>query len=646
MKKSLFIALLSLLSLWWSAASGQATAKYFPTTPEEEQLDEECRKRLPEQEKYEVALIEHFSAAVEKTNAPNSDPDPFVEDCSTVAVSNSSDLEVRKILRLVDGPRAELCSDVLFFVDGESPVVCDYDPKLATGITDYKPTTAEQKDVEAACIENLKGPNGTRTALVLYESEPKKAFPGYMLIETLLPEDGNPYEQEECGSVFNPQEEANETRPVIIIFQSSTCHDVLYYEDGKNPVVCLYLIPDNTTTRHVAPKTPAIFVLVFTSLSVIASAALLVTHLIFPSLRTLPSKVIMNLSTAFLLGDIFYIVQTSLILDDPSQSSVIEPVAIVAYYFFYARFVWMALAGFEMCRTIHVGTQLRFNSAGKRLKIFLLYLIIGWSLPLIPTIIMAVVHFEELEEGKFGGRALFGLSGLVVVLVPVGIVMLFNFGTLLFLSYVLFKAHQWQIKVTDAIKSHKRKTNFMRIFIIILSMLGFTWILLFLIYVDGIQHTDPVLIITSILNTLQPIFVTVAFVGTKKIFRKYKNLCHGEREEDSVEATVIQNRFSKRRLISFLFTDKELADKVSKHPSKYRFGRSNRNDSKFSTTSVSMLTRDSSNSLVSQPPATNGVSTPPKDSLAPISEELEDLEEKGMEDSPNHVAADLKDSTV
>jgi hypothetical protein len=546
---------------------------------------------------------------------------------------------------------SETCHDVLYYEDGENPVVCqpvdfDYDLEFAKGITNYKPTTAEQKDVEAACMENLKGPNGTRTALVLYEANPKGEFPGYALYDTLLPDDENPYNEEECGSLFEPQEKANESRTFIFIIQSRTCHDVLYYEDGENPVVCLYILPDNTTTRHVVAKTPAIVVLVFTSLSVIASAALLVTHLIFPSLRTLPSKVIMNLSTAFLLGDIFYIVQTSLVLDDPSQSSVIEPVAIVAYYFFYARFVWMALAGFEMCRTIHVGTQLRFNSAGKRLKIFLLYLIIGWSLPLIPTIIMAVVHFEELEKGRFGGRALFGLSGIVVVFVPVGIVMLFNFGTLLFLSYVLFKAHQWQIKVTDAIKSHKRKTNFSRIFIIILSLLGFTWILLFLIYVDDIQHTDPVLIITSICNTLQPIFVTVAFIATKKVFLKYKNLCRGEREEESLETSAVQNRFSKRRLISFLFTDKELADKVSKHPSKYRFGRSNRNDSKFSTTSVSMLTRDSSNSLVSQPPATNGVSPPPKDSLAPISEELEDLEYEEMDDSPNHVAADLKHSTV
>jgi hypothetical protein len=193
MKKSLFIALLSLQSLWWSAASGKLT--YFPTTPEEEQLAEDCRKSLPEQEKYEVALIEHFSV-VEKTNAPNANP--FVEDCSTIAVSNSSDYKMREILRLVDGPRAGLCSDVLILVSG-NPVVCDYDRKLARGIT-YKPTTAELKDVEAACIENVKGPNGS--ALVLYEANPKGEFPGYALYDTLLPDDEEPYNEENCRSLF------------------------------------------------------------------------------------------------------------------------------------------------------------------------------------------------------------------------------------------------------------------------------------------------------------------------------------------------------------------------------------------------------------------------------------------------------------
>ncbi|CAI8046226.1 hypothetical protein GBAR_LOCUS25549 [Geodia barretti] len=141
---------------------------------------------------------------------------------------------MREILRLVDGPRAGLCSDVLILVYG-NPVVCDYDRKLARGIT-YKPTTAELKDVEAACIENVKGPNGS--ALVLYEANPKGEFPGYALYDTLLPDDGNPYNREKCGSFFEPQEKANESRTFIFIIESETCHDVLYYDDGENPVVC------------------------------------------------------------------------------------------------------------------------------------------------------------------------------------------------------------------------------------------------------------------------------------------------------------------------------------------------------------------------------------------------------------------------
>ena len=635
-KRSTIIALFTVL--WAAAVHGQS--KFTPTNPGEEMQAADCQRALPTRDKHLISLIQVFSPTIEKTDAPNTDT--FVEDCATVSISNSSDYEVRQIL-LLEEDGVTVCRDVLFFSAAGAAVICGYDPIYATGNVNYVPP-AERREEEQNCTQSLIRPNDTVAALVEYEANPEGAFPGFFAVETLLPDDGDPHNQEECMSVFQPEDEANETRTVIFIRESQTCHDVLYYENkGANPVVCLYIIPGNTIRTHVVPINPAVIVLFFTSLSVIASAVLLVTHLIFPSLRTLPSKVIMNLSTAFLFGDIFYIVQTSLLLDDPSQSDAIDPIALVAYFFFYARFLWMALAGFEMCRTIHVGTQLRFNSAGKRLKIFLVYLLIGWSFPLIPTIVMAIVHFEKLEEGA--KVTLFGFGGLVIVLVPVGIIMIFNVGTLIYLTYVLYKAHQWQIKVTDAIQSHKRKTNFTRIFIIILSLLGVTWILLFLIYIDDIQQNDAVLIITSIFNTLQPIFVTIAFIGTSKIVRKYMNLCRRRTDEDTMDtSTTVHSRFSKRKLMSFLFTDKELADKVSKHPSKYRFGHSNR--SEISTTSMSILTRDSSNSLGSPRPASNGIS-PPKDSLAPITEEHEELEEETVvDDSPNHVAVDLKDTTV
>ena len=610
---------------------------YTPQTDLEQELESECKKMLPERNKYSAVLRQYPSYQVWETNTPN--VDKFQEDCSTLNVVNLPDATLRDIV--VGTEVEQICNDVLFYTSDSVPVACDYEPIFAEGITDYMPTTPAHRDIEKDCQENLPHPKGTRVALVEYEANPEGKFPGYHLVNVTYPNEGSPFREEDCSLLFNPPENATaDPRPVILIYESSTCHDVLYFE-GQNPVVCLYIIPNNATVVVSTPLRPAIVALTLTCLSVIASAILLITHFIFPSLQTLPSKVVMNLATAFLLGDIFYIIQLSLLIHDATRLiKEAQAIAVIAFYFFFARFLWMALSGFEMCRTIHVGTQLRFNSPQKRRQLFIIYLITGWSLPVIPTSIMAIVHYEKLES-DFGESSLFGIGGYVVTLVPIGIVVLFNIGVVVYLTYVLYQARKWQVKVSSAISSNRRKTNFTRIFIIILSLLGVTWLALFLLYIDDVSTNESVQIIAGFFNTLQPIFVCVSFICTKKIYRKYKNLISGKPDEEVTDTSTVQNRFRNRRLLSFLFTDKELENSVPK----YRFGRSaTRSDSKLSNTSVSILMRDStSNSLA---PSTNGCS-PPRDppSLAPITEEME-AEEIANEESPNHVTVDLKDSTL
>ena len=362
----------------------------------------------------------------------------------------------------------------------------------------------------------------------------------------------------------------------------------------------------------------------------VASVILLVTYIIFPSLQTLPSKLIMNLAVSFLAGDICVIVLAALALEGEDLSK-LEIVGAVSFYFFIARFVWMALSGFEMCRTIYVGTKLRFDSETKRRRILLTYILFGWGVPLLPAIIMAVVHFENLEGKELGEASLFGIGGYVIVLVPVGIVILFNIGVVVFLSYILLRARRWQLKVSEAIASHKHKSQFTRIYVVIISVLGLSWILLFVVYWDGVVTSDVVYIIHNILNSSQPTFVCIAFIGTKKIFRMYLSLCFTKSDNLDASTSTARNQLKNRKLLSFLFSDKQLAKSIPK----FQFGRSNRMDSNMSVTSLSMVSHDSSHSLgTGQPPPTSTVSgsPPSRDGLAPITEELEPPEEEEEEE--------------
>ena len=648
-----WFATLLILGLWTTARSqilydsGDAilTPEAFtPSEPEHIRIQERCKSEPPKDNQVDLFM---YDAAVENqlffiniTNTPNTNE--FTEDCDKISVV-ASFTDVRSILFLYE---SNTCHDVLFFINNTNPVVCLYYPPPSIGQI-YEPSNSFESEIETQCMEELYRPEGTIVSLIYYDSLPDNgAYPGYNLGYTTATDD-NKY-NDTCDDSFSgcTSSDDPEGRPFIYIFVSRTCHDVLFFANDSentepNPVVCVYY---NGTTQIVVTSVSdglVVTTYLITSFSIIASAILLFTHIIFPSLRTLPSKVIMNLALSFLIGDIVVIIQVSLVLEHPEETTAINIISLISFYFFYARWMWMAMSGFEMCRTIHVGTQLRFDSEKKRLRIFLTYILVGWSVPLLPVIVMAIVHFKELEGEDFGHVTLFGIGGYVITTVPVGIVVLFNIGTVVYLSYILFKAHQWRLKVSEAISSHKRKTNFTRIFLIILSILGITWFLLLLIYIDSINTNEAVQVFYALFNASQPIFVCIAFVGTKKIYHKYRSL-FGHQAPDDKETSTIQKRFRNRRLLSFLFTDKEMSQTQPK-------SRSQHNMPKSSVTSMSILSRDSSIAITDKgAKSSNGAFTPPKEDigLTPISEEIEPEENNIDDDSPNHVTVDLKDSTM
>jgi hypothetical protein len=509
----------------------------------------------------------------------------------------------------------------------------------ARGQRIYTPVVGSEKEIEEACMKNLPHPPDSVVHLVEYDYENMTDVEQITAIFYLNEPNEDDF-TEPCDSApgidITNHSNTTDVRPILFILETGTCHDVLFYNDTENPVVCLYLtIPLVVDTSHPNTLVPAVLTFIFSSLSIVASALVLVTHIIFPALRTLPSKLVMNLALAFLLGDVCAIVVIAIVFEN-GNSTAIDIANTVSFYFFYARFMWMAFAGFEMCRTIHVGTQLRFDSEIKRMRLLIGYMLFGWGIPLLPTTIMAVVHFESLE-GRDGneGHALFGIGGLVITLVPIGIVVLFNIGLVIYLTFILHKAYMWQTQVSDALTVQKRNTNFTRIFLIVLSVLGITWITMVVLYIDeDFFRNLTVQIIYIILNSTQPIFVCFAFLGTKKILLKYMTLLGFRETEEAASSSSVPPRFRNRRLISFLFTDKELAAKMSK----YRFSRSNRMDS--GTSVSSMVSQDSRFAAKQHSNGSNSPTIEPP--LTPIVEEPA----VGTSESPLHTAVDFKENTL
>ena len=126
----------------------------------------------------------------------------------------------------------------------------------------------------------------------------------------------------------------------------------LLYGNFSRPVMCAYPPEFSLTSRDLAILITAMSI---TSISILASMALLITYSLFRTLRTFPSKVIMNLAAALIAGDVSYIITSSLLLSNKVNSWRIG--VIVESYFRYARLMWTALAGFEICRNIYSGIK-------------------------------------------------------------------------------------------------------------------------------------------------------------------------------------------------------------------------------------------------------------------------------------------------
>ena len=310
------------------------------------------------------------------------------------------------------------------------------------------------------------------------------------------------------------------------------------------PVVCAYIV-ENEIALPPFLRGAYITTLLITSLSIISSVALLVTYSLFKTLRTLPGQVIMNLAAAFLVGDVCVIIRVSLESNE-AWFFILES------HLFVTRFAWMALAGFEISRNIYNGIRLRLKS--KRRRILIAYLICGWGAPFIPTIILATVHYTEVEDEE---RPLFGIGGYVISLVPIGLLLIFDIGVVVFLIIVLHRASAQKSKFRVV---RRNTINFARVFLIILTVLGLSWFSIFIVVIRGATE-EAVIIVYVLLTGSQPIFVSVAFIGTKKILAKYLILCGcKQKEAQTLSSPASRRSWRASRILSVLFSDRSFDD--------------------------------------------------------------------------------------
>ena len=296
--------------------------------------------------------------------------------------------------------------------------------------------------------------------------------------------------------------------------------NVSFYDNFSRPVICRDL---SVVSVNVILITAAISI---TSLSILASMALLITYSLFRTLRTFPSKVIMNLAAAFIAGDVCYMVIISLLFSGKSETWSYHVFILVWFYFIYARFMWMSLAGFEMCRNIYYGLKLKAASQREKKNLLICYLLLGWGVPLLLGVFVVAVAIT-LNESFYEIVIYFTTLPITVIMI------LFNIGVVILLSFMLRNAAKNRNKVNNTVK--RSNTIFVRVFLVILTVLGLPYVL-WLLRLNKEVDIGILFIFHVLLNLSQPLVVSIAFIGTKKVIRKYLELC-GCKDKDKKRKT-------------------------------------------------------------------------------------------------------------
>ena len=353
------------------------------------------------------------------------------------------------------------------------------------------------------------GPNSTLVCNETWVAWENNSAPFYALLSKPMS-----FEVELNGSLVNI---TVDIYAVLVLEGSMPILPVVYFEPGENgtrgrPVVCRN--PPAAAAEEVS-ETALVVVIYFTSsLAIISSLVALVTYALLKTLRTLPGLVIMNLFLAFLLGEIMLQIRVGM------EYHGMRPLAnyVLSQGLLSARFIWMSLTGYEMCRSLYRGVRMATQSQPyQKWVILTIYMLIGWSIPIALMIIMYTV--EEKEE-SMKIRRLFGVVGYLTNHMIIAVTLAINICVVVFISVVIVNASRRQRRLSQS-SYKKQNVNFVRLFLVLLTVLGLFWILFFILVSLPEAHTQRlgVIIVYVILTDTQPVFVCIAFVCTSKVYR-------------------------------------------------------------------------------------------------------------------------------
>ena len=330
-----------------------------------------------------------------------------------------------------------------------------------------------------------------------------------------------------CTPIALDESEYQLINESTVLFQGEV-YPVIRYDANDRPLVCVDFnrtgeIEINTTVTFLQyPKGFTELTYIGCSLSIIGSLMILFTYTIFKDLQTLPSKLLMNLAVAFLVSDFFFLLGSI----TPINRSVefCTATAIIRYFFFLSRFSWMNILGVEYTRIFTMAIKLkRDEKRSSKNKLLIMYVILGWGIPLLITILPIIVNYTIDDAVRYGTDidGLCWINDTLVVIIASVVFLSILLNIFLFITVVILIC----AASPDSKYVKSQRSRQIRIVMAVFTVLGIiTWIFGFIAL---LPKQSWALYPFIILNSTQALMVSIMFLGTKKIILRYYSFCCG-----------------------------------------------------------------------------------------------------------------------
>ncbi|XP_066977520.1 uncharacterized protein [Macrobrachium rosenbergii] len=249
----------------------------------------------------------------------------------------------------------------------------------------------------------------------------------------------------------------------------------------------------------------------------------LIAFLIVPELRNLSGKNLSSLCLVLLGAFSTFILST---FGEPGGKECFI-LAIFMYYFFLSSFFWVNIMAFDVWRTLSLATtELRVSAGGQCCK-FMVYVVYGWLFP--ATVVIGVLLLDIIRP-KFLPDQYYPAFGeywcwfghrkalLVFFAAPLMTIMVLNIILFILSARIIANTMESTAKMTSCAPYQSQFKLYMRLAL----LMGLTWISGI---VAGYLQVEAIWYIFVLLNTLQGVFIFLAFTCTRKVWHTIRCGC-------------------------------------------------------------------------------------------------------------------------